>query len=190
MDESLLVGQGTFLAAGPDMLDPNFMHAVVLICQHSNEGAYGLIVNRPTGQTSETVLAEHPLLREQSVPIFQGGPVGLDTLQIVHRVAEHVPGGVELIDNIWIGGNLTDVASYVEEAPAEAARNVRLFLGYAGWSPGQLELELALGSWLPAPSHADCIFSADTDSVWRDVVGSIGGPGAGLENQPPDPSWN
>ncbi len=190
MDPNLRVAQGTFLAAGPDMLDPNFMHAVVLICEHTGEGAYGLIVNRPTGQTAEAILSDHPPLSEHAFPIHQGGPVGLDTLQVLHRADDRIPGGVPLLDDLWIGGELLDVARLVGEDREEAQRRVRLFLGYAGWSPGQLEYELAIGAWLPAQARAELVFGADGEAAWREVVRSVAGPAAGIENQPPDPTWN
>lgn len=188
MDPNLRVSQGTFLAAGPDMLDPNFAHSVVLICEHTGEGAYGLVVNRPTGQTARSILAEHPPLSEHAFPIYQGGPVGLDTLQILHRADDQIPGGVPLLDDLWIGGELEDVARLVGQDSATAQKSVRLFLGYAGWSPGQLEYELAAGAWLPAVARTDLVFGADGEATWREVVRSVGS--TGLEDQPPDPTWN
>lgn len=188
MDPNLRVAQGTFLAAGPDMRDPNFMHSVVLICEHTGEGAYGLVVNRPTGQTSKSLLSQHPPLSEYAFPIHQGGPVGLDTLQILHRAVDEIPGGVPLLEGLWIGGELLDVARLVGVDREAAQTRVRLFLGYAGWSPGQLEYELATGTWLPATARAELVFHPDGEATWREVVRSVGV--TGIENQPPDPSWN
>jgi len=189
----LRVGQGTLLAAGPDLLDPNFMHGVVLVCQHTEEGAYGLVVNRPSEYDARQVLGDHETFRGCDVPelpIFVGGPVGLDTLQILHRAPDLVGGGVEVAPGIHVGGELPSVADLMLADPERARRDLRLTLGYSGWGEGQLEVELATGSWLPAPCEPELVFSDEVDSVWRRVVRSIGSAGADLADHPPDPEWN
>jgi len=189
----LRVGEGTLLAAGPDMLDPNFMHRVVLLCRHTEEGAYGLVVNRPSELSTRDVFAAHPVLGAEGAPdfpVFIGGPVGLDTLQVLHRVPEHVGGGLEIAAGIHVGGDLDQVARYVLAEPVAARANLRLALGYSGWAGGQLEAELAESAWLPAPPDPALVFGEDGDTVWRRVVRSIGASAEGLADQPPDPEWN
>ena len=189
----LKVGQGTLLAAGPGLMDPNFMHGVVLVCQHTDEGAYGLVVNRPSEHDARQVLGEHDAFRGREVPplpIFVGGPVGLDTLQILHRAPDLVPGGVEVATGIHIGGELASVAELMLADPERARRDLRLTLGYSGWGEGQLEVELATGSWLPAPCDPQLVFSSDAAGVWRRVVRSVAQGGGDLADQPPDPEWN
>lgn len=184
------IEQGTLLASGPDMLDPNFMHAVVLLCQHGESGAYGLVLNRPSSHTTKNVLSDELALGRVDVPIFLGGPVGHDSLQILHRVPELVSGGLELTSDVWIGGDLEELGSYALSDPEGFARNVRLVLGYAGWGEGQLELELEEGSWLPAECKAGLVFDEDPKGLWRLAVRSIGDLTKGLDTQPPDPNWN
>ena len=190
MSGELRVEAGTLLAAFPSMLDPNFMHAVVLICQHSDQGAYGLITNRATRFKIQDLLPAHPLLGRSDFPVFLGGPVDLQTLQFVHVVPEAVPGWISIDGKLWLGGELDALADYLVKHPAEAAGRVRLFHGYSGWSAGQLEGELATGSWLPAPPAPAAIFGEPGEGTWRRVVRSIGQEGDGLERQPPDVSWN
>jgi putative transcriptional regulator len=186
----LRVAQGTLLAAGPELLDPNFMHAVVLIGEHTDQGAYGLVVNRRSTHTTRDVLSDDLVLGRLPIPIWIGGPVSLDTLQILHRVPERLTGGVEVAEGVWIGAELESLGQFAEEAPEEFERSVRLFLGYSGWSAGQLEGELALGTWLPAPGTAERIFSDRPEALWRRVVRSLGRATEGLDEQPPDPAWN
>jgi putative transcriptional regulator len=186
----LFVAQGTLLAAGPQMLDPNFMHSVVLIGQHSAMGAYGLVLNRVSKQTTRDVLDDSLILGRVPVPLSLGGPVGLDTLQILHRAPGRVEGGVEVCDGLWIGGEFESLGRYAETDTNAFRRDVRLFLGYAGWGAGQLEAELAQSTWLPAPAHPPAVFEAPPERLWRDVVRSLGEKALGLEEQPPDPSWN
>jgi putative transcriptional regulator len=186
----LLVSQGAFLAAGPDLVDPNFLHTVVLMCSHSDEGAYGLVLNRPSEFLAREVLASHPKLSQSALRMFVGGPVGLDTLQILHRAPDVIQGGVQLAQDLWIGGELDDVGRLAELDAARTERDVRLFLGYAGWGPGQLESELEDGSWLPARGSAARVFQLDTQRLWRDVILDLGPEFRSLAFEPPDPDWN
>lgn len=181
---------GTLLAASPDMLDPNFMHTVVLVAQHTDEGAYGLVVNRSAGITLDAVFPEHPLLSELPFPLSWGGPVALDTLQFLHRVPKIVPGGVDLGGGVFFGGDFEALARYLHEQREQARGSVRLLLGYAGWGKRQLDDELATGSWMPAPLVPDLVFAAERHSTWRRVLGLLGDEGEGLAGQPPDLSWN
>lgn len=186
----LLVPPGSFLAAGPDLLDPNFRHAVVLIGQHGPGGAYGLVLNRVSPHTTDGVLDDSLALGRAKVPISLGGPVGLDTLQIVHRAPQHVEGGVELCDGLFLGGEFESLGRYVEQDPDAFRRDVRLFLGYAGWGAGQLEAELESGTWLPAPADTAAVFESEPEHLWRHVVRRLGESTQGFERQPPDPRWN
>ena len=186
----LQVDPGTFLAAWPDLQDPSFMHAVLLMCQHSEEGAYGLVVNRPAGVPIRTLMPEHPILGQSEFPIFLGGPVDHTTLQFIHRLPEDIPGGFPLTDEIWMGGDLEALAEIVGSDQTRAASAVRLFVGYSGWGPGQLESELRERSWIPAPACTDVVFSSQSEVTWRRVVRSIGPEGSALLNLPPDVSWN
>jgi putative transcriptional regulator len=190
MAGELRVEAGTLLAAFPDMLDPNFMHSVVLICQHSDQGAYGVITNRATPQVVKELLPDHPTLGRSSFPVFLGGPVDHSTLQFVHVVPEVIPGGMSIDGKLWLGGDLDALGEYLVKKPRAAARRVRLFRGYSGWSAGQLDGELGSGSWLPAPPALRAIFGEPGETTWRRVVRSIGGEGEGLDRQPPDVSWN
>jgi putative transcriptional regulator len=190
MAGELRVEAGTLLAAFPDMLDPNFMHSVVLICQHSDQGAYGVVTNRATELVIRKLLPDHPVLGQSDFPVFLGGPVDHTTLQFVHVVPESIPGGLSIDGKLWLGGDLDALAAYVTRHPRVARRKVRLFLGYSGWGAGQLDAELGTGSWLPAPPALDAIFGEPGEPTWRRVVRSIGREGGALEQQPPDVSWN
>lgn len=181
---------GSVIAAAPDMLDPNFMHTVVLMCQHTDQGAFGLVINRPAEVTVDVLMPDHPVLANERLPIFAGGPVGLDTLQFVHRAPDEIPGGIDLGAGLWLGGELDALSAFIAERRASAEEKVRLIVGYSGWGAGQLEGELATGTWLPAPVELDWIFHSDPHATWRRVLRSLGREAEGLENLPPDVSWN
>jgi len=190
MGIDLFVDPGSFLAASPELLDPNFARAVVLICQHTSAGAYGLVLNRPSEFCARDVLPAHEFLRSSGLRAFVGGPVGLETLQILHRVPELIGGGEPITDDLWLGGDLDDVGRLARDDPERAAANVRLFLGYSGWGEGQLETELASCSWLPAPASAQRAFEVDAPNLWRDVVRALGPEYRALADEPPDPNYN
>jgi len=181
---------GTLLAAAPDMLDPNFMHAIVLMCRHAPEGAYGLVVNRPATVTLDVLLPDHPVLGRVRFPVHAGGPVGLDTLQFVHQVPREVRGGVPVAGGLYLGGELEDLSRLLARRGLQAARDVRAIVGYSGWGAGQLEGEIASGSWLPARLDRRWVFRSEEQRTWRALVRSLGRQAAGLEDLPPDPSWN
>jgi len=188
--EPFVTEPGSVLAAAPDMLDPNFMHSVVLICRHSEEGAYGFVINRPAAVTLDVLAPDHPGLGRRPFPVFMGGPVGLDTLQFLHRVGDAIPGGVEIGTGLFLGGEVEALGRYLDENPGLAPKNVRLLVGYSGWGAGQLENELATGSWLPAALDTDWVFGEGTQAVWKQVLRSLGENAHGLADLPPDPSWN
>ena len=148
------------------------------------------MVNRPAAVTLDVLLPDHPVLGKQRFPIYTGGPVGLDTLQFVHRAGAAIPGGIEIVSDLCLGGELDALAGYLAERGSEAEKGVRLIVGYSGWGAGQLEGELATGSWLPAALDADWIFQSDPQATWRSVLRSLGSEAAGLEDLPPDVTWN
>ena len=180
---------GTILAASPELPDSNFSHAAVVVCEHTEEGAFGLVFNRPAGLAVSQLFPEHPLLHACSLPIFQGGPVGMNSAQFLHRAPEEIRGGLELAAGVYLGGDFESLASLLHEEPERAASQVRVLVGYSGWGPGQLDDELAGGSWLPALLDAEVLFGDGEESAWRAVIRSITGMDD-LSRQPPDTSWN
>jgi putative transcriptional regulator len=160
------------------------------MCQHSAQGAYGLVTNRSTDLCVKELLPDHPILGTSELPVFLGGPVDHTTLQFVHTVPDEIPGGVCIDGCLWLGGSLDELARFVLENDERSRSRLRLFLGYSGWGAGQLEAELGLGSWIPAPLDLQSVFGPPGEAAWRRLVRSLGGPAAGLENHPPDVSWN
>jgi putative transcriptional regulator len=157
--------------------------------QHSPEGAYGLTLNRRADVTVGDLLADHPLLAGHSFPIYAGGPVALDTLQLLHRAPAEIPGGITIADNLFLGGELESMATFVSSG-AGAEDVLRLIIGYSGWGAGQLDGELKSGSWIPASIEPGWIFEFEGEALWRRVLRSLGQEGEDLASLPPDPSWN
>ena len=177
------------------MLDPNFMHAVVLMIHHDDDGAMGVVVNASIESRVGDALPEHPVLKDVGAPLWQGGPVGLDSMQVLHR---HPRGrgelvgvpGVDVGDGVRVGADL-DWASQAVERGVGDPGSVRFVVGYSGWAAGQLEGEIATYSWLPLEPCAELVFGAGSrGAVWRRAMARLEGGGSSLAHLPPDPSWN
>jgi putative transcriptional regulator len=169
------------------MLDPNFMHTVVLVCDHGPQGTFGLVVNRPLPLRVCDLDADVSLLRGREDRLWAGGPVQPDSLQVVHCVEGEIPGALPVVDGIRFGGD-PDVLRAALDASPDAPR--RFVLGYAGWGAGQLDDEMAEGSWIVVPATPRRVFDPAPETLWRRVLRAEGGDVAELADVPPDPSWN
>lgn len=187
--EPALPAPGTFLIAAPRLLDPNFMHTVILLCAHTPEGSHGLIVNRPGPATLADVASDSKLLENRTDPLWIGGPVQQETLQILHRLGSDIPGSLHVTADVHLGGDHDVLQARLAETEAGLDR-VRFVLGYSGWGEGQLEQEIAEGSWVVSTVDAGLAFDPEPTSVWRKVLRRMGEPFAALADEPPDPSWN
>lgn len=178
---------GALLVAPPMMLDPNFHRAVVLLCEHSDEGSFGLILNRPLTLSLGDVLQDLP---DAQAPVLStGGPVQPDTLHFIHRHGDVIPKSIEILDGIFWGGDFDLLKALVADGRT-TARDIRFFLGYAGWSPGQLADEVEQGGWILTMADGDALFPEQPDQLWRAVLRRMGGEYALLSNFPADPRMN
>jgi putative transcriptional regulator len=182
--------RGNLLLAVPQMLDPNFMHSVVLVCEHTSEGAFGFVVNQPSSFDLTQLVPDHPDLGGIDFPVYCGGPVGHEALQFVHRLPDEIEGGHEVACGLHLGGSIGSLARVLREDP-RARQHVRLFMGHSGWSAGQLEGEIAISSWMRAPMALERVFCEKAaESIWRSAMCALGSDGRGLSHLPPDVSWN
>ena len=179
MAESL---RGSLLIAAPQLLDPNFRRTVVLVADHGDEGAMGVILNRPSGMTVADAAPDLEPLIGPDAPIFAGGPVQPTSGVVLAEVAEAdepVFGDIVLVPGL---GELADVI--------DGAGSIRVFAGYAGWGPGQLDDELGREDWILAPAQAGDVFSEQPEALWGAVLERKGGQYALLARMPDDPSQN
>lgn len=176
---------GRLLISEPFLSDPNFARSVVLLCEHGAEGTVGFMLNKPTEYTLGDLL---PDLYTPGLPVFRGGPVQMDTLHMLHRSPEKF-GGNEIAPGIYWGGSYQSLQDKILENNYQSV-DLRLFIGYSGWSPGQLEKELAEGSWIVAPADARILFDTENDHMWRSAILSLGEEFSYLANLPMDPQMN
>ena len=182
------VGKGAFLIASPHLRDPNFRQTVVLICEHGPGGSLGLVVNRRTDQHIMDVLPQATGLHEKTGLVYSGGPVQKDNLLILHRVSGDVPQSQPIFDGVCLGGDLMDLEKVSTQGGPDDL--IRVYMGYAGWASGQLQFELATGSWLVIPADLKLVFARDPLHIWPTILRSLGGSFATYATMPPDPSLN
>lgn len=178
---------GRLLVAAPQLDDPNFDRTVVLILSHDGDGAVGVVVNRPTDVPVDAVLPDwQPVVSAPGV-VFSGGPVGADNaLGLVAVSTGDEPLGVRKVS-----GQLGVVdLDAPPEVVSPAVVGMRVFAGYAGWAPGQLESEIAEGAWYAVDAEVGDAFTAAAAGLWRAVLRRQSGPLAWLADFPPDPSLN
>jgi putative transcriptional regulator len=181
-----LIEPGSRLISMPSMLDPNFMHTVVLLVDHTPMGAFGLVVNRQFGANLGGLMSDRT---NSSFPVHCGGPVEAQTLQFVHRLPQLISGGTPLGQDLYLGGSIEAMLRAVEEEGVDD--DLRVFLGSSGWGGGQLENELQTGSWRQAPPDASSVFqSGSAESIWRGVLRGLDATGEQLSHLPPDVRWN
>lgn len=180
---------GQLLVASPALGDPTFMRCVILLLDHDEAGALGVVINRPTPVGVADVLPSWEPFATSPGVLFRGGPVAADSalgLATLPGVGEDEPLGWRRVSQ---GLGLVDLDTPPEIIAAEMA-DFRVFAGYAGWSPGQLEAELEEGAWYVVPARQRDAFSDNPDRLWRSVLRRQGGDLAFVSTYPDDPSMN
>jgi putative transcriptional regulator len=165
---------GSLLLAHPALRDPNFKRTVILMSVHNSDGAMGVVLNRPTDRKLGDLNGEFSLGPLASIPVFHGGPV--QTEQLILAAWQPHEDGFKLYFGIE-----PDKAM---ELVTEPGVQLRAFLGYSGWTGGQLEGELKQNTWVTTPVPGDLLLHAQDDGLWRAVLGGIGDEWKLLADEP------
>ncbi|MEO6833920.1 MAG: YqgE/AlgH family protein [Chitinophagaceae bacterium] len=176
---------GKLLIAAPMLDDPNFSRSVIIICEHSKEGTVGFLLNRRTQKVLGDLLPE---LVTPELQVYQGGPVQLDTLHMLHRMPA-IFGGTEIVEGVYWGGNYDALQNAITD-PNFRPQDLRLFAGYSGWGEGQLAKEMEEGSWVVANATSELIFDTVPDELWRAAIATLGSEFGYLVNIPINPQMN
>ena len=176
--------KGQLLISGGGLYDQNFRHTVVLIGEHDAEGAVGVVLNRPLDVTVEDAVTPLADLTGPGERVFQGGPV--EPQQAVLLVQAALPGLVDLP----IFGSVGFLTGEVPSDVRSDVQRARVFVGHAGWGPGQLEAELENDAWIIEPATEDDVFTDDPEGLWRRVLERKGPRYATIARIPFDPSTN
>ncbi len=158
--------QGQLLLDGGELSGSFFARTVVLVCQHNAEGAFGLVLNRPSGkQAGELLIADLPEALQGS-PVFVGGPVQTNALSYLHT--DTFLPNASILPNLEMGHSLDELVALGESF--SSARKIRLFAGYAGWAPGQLDNEMRAKAWLTHPASLDLLFETAPEKLWQSIL--------------------
>jgi putative transcriptional regulator len=176
--------RGQLLIAGPGLVDHNFWRTVVLIVEHSHEGALGLVLNRPSETTVGEAVSELAQLLDVDDPLYVGGPVQPSALIVLAEFETPDEAALVAFEDVGVvAGGATD------DTVAEVRRS-RGFVGHAGWGPGQLDSEVERGDWILEPARHEDAFTEEPLELWQSVLTRKGGSYALVARMPPDPSVN
>ena len=178
--------EGTFLIANPFMADINFKRSVVLLTEHGPEGSVGYVLTRPLRIPSIKLWEGMDLF---GAYIGYGGPVANDTLHIIHRRPDIIDAEKEILPGVFWQGSFEKVIEGLREGTL-SPDEVKLFLGYSGWAPGQLNMEIKEHSWIVSPATPQQIFEWPAGNLWKNALKALGPKYEIISNFPESPIWN
>jgi putative transcriptional regulator len=177
--------RGQLLIASPSLLDPNFRRTVVLIAEHTEEGAMGVVLNRPSDTAVNEAAPQLGTLIGDEEPVYVGGPVSPAGIVVLAEFDDPGDAAMIVVDDVGFPSAEADF-----DALAVGVRRARAYAGHAGWGPGQLESELEEEAWIVEGPRREELFFEDAEALWAAVLARKGGRYALLGRMPPDPSMN
>jgi putative transcriptional regulator len=178
--------KGNLLIAEPFIGDPNFERTVVLLCEHNEEGSFGFVLNQICEFTLNQVL-EEPLYTD--MPLSFGGPVAQNTLHFIHRLGNQIDDAQQITAGVYWGGDFEQIRTLLQIGKL-TENDVRFFVGYSGWSSGQLLQEIKEKVWITTPADTTLLFDTESPELWRTILKRMGGRYKMLSNYPIDPRLN
>jgi putative transcriptional regulator len=160
--------KGTFLVASRELLDRNFSQTVVLLIDYQEHGAMGLIINRPSELKLSETLPEIEELQQRPDIIYLGGPVARNQLLLLIRTSSPPEGSRQVFADIYLSSSQAVIARMIKDPKAD--ERFRLYAGYAGWGPGQLDNEISLGGWNVVRADVETVFDRSASEIWPDLI--------------------
>lgn len=177
--------QGIILISEPSLRDFYFRQSVILLAEHNAEGTFGLIINKPIEARLKDLLKG---FSSYNLPVFLGGPVKTDSVFYIHTRPD-IDNSLSIMEGLYWGGNLDTIRSLLK-SKAMHPREIRFFVGYAGWSPNQLDREISEKSWVLSQSSIPEIITDQPETLWSNYLKNMGKDYAIWANFPADPSFN
>ena len=186
-DKLIVPQKGDLLISEPYLPDPNFERKVVFICEHDDQGTFGLVLNNKSHVFLEDVSDE---VGDYHADLFIGGPVQQDTLHYLHRDEQLALSAKHVNHGIYWGGDYEELIKMLHIKSIEG-ENIRFFVGYSGWGPGQLMSELKEKAWIVLKGATrEMIFDWDNQELWKECLKTMGGKFRLMSNYPKDPRLN
>jgi putative transcriptional regulator len=153
------------------MLDPNFKRSVILLCEHAeDDGSIGFVINKPLEIKVNDLITDFP---EIEAHVYYGGPVATDTIHYIHNVGELLDDSMKVTRGIYWGGDFTKL-KFLIDSKLILPHNIRFYVGYSGWSVGQLHEEIAYKSWVTARMHPNYLFKSKPEHLWQQIMYNLG----------------
>ena len=165
------LAKGVFLVASKNIGDPIFKESVIYLISYDKNGAMGVIINHPTKVGLSEVLPDINGLLKRNDPLYMGGPVGINQLMMIIRSGTPPAGSLQLFDKIYICSDVSYLKRMIDN-PIDGEQ-FRVYAGYAGWGPGQLEREISRNDWLVTEADAKFFFEKPASSVWHKLIETI-----------------
>ncbi len=183
--KDLKIAGGRILISAPHLSD-FFSRTVIVMTEYNENGSLGFVINRPVEGKLNELIEDFP---EFDARVMLGGPVETDIVNFIHRAGDLIDGGLEICKGIFWGGNFETV-KLLADTKILNPRDFIFFLGYSGWSAGQLDGELKGNTWIVTKSEADLIFDTEPDKMWAETLKRMGGEYNTIASFPVDPSVN
>ena len=171
--------RGIFLVAAKSLHDPNFSRSVVLVTEHGNQGSIGLIVNKTTTVSVVSTLPEFDGLADPEAKIRFGGPVQIQSVRLLVNSATEIPSAERLFADVYFVNSTTTLQLLLADDDAAA---INYYAGFSGWSPGQLEMEIARGDWHMIKADGEAIFEQDNTNIWLKWIERLEGTWVLIDN--------
>ncbi|MES2629962.1 MAG: YqgE/AlgH family protein [Bacteroidota bacterium] len=179
--------KGRILISEPFLADPYFKRTVVLLCEHDDsEGSFGLIINKFIDVRLDQLIDDFP---ETDARVSMGGPISKDSLYYIHTRPDLIPNSNHVVGKLYWGGDFEALAENVKTGMLKK-REIRFFIGYAGWSENQLKRELDEQSWIVNDASVETIMNGRSNEMWQQSLKNLGKEFAVLANFPEDPKLN
>ena len=164
------IERGRLLLSEPFLKDYFFKRSVVLMMDHDEHGSMGMIINRETEYFVNDLVDDFP---EFDSKVFLGGPVQTDNIFILHTKGELINGSQEILPNLYWGGDFEQIKEMISLGLLKSSE-IRFFLGYSGWSKGQLQTEMEENSWIVAEAKSEYFFNIKSEDLWKEIVEQYG----------------
>ncbi len=162
------LAKGKFLVASRRLSDPNFSETVVLLIEYGPDGAMGLVINRPSNVKLSTVFPDLKALKQRQDTVYVGGPVAINQMLMLIRSTQTPAASTPVIDNVYMSASWKVLEGLIKKE--RAGQQFRLYAGYAGWAPNQLDFERTRGDWYVLEADADSVFTLDPKALWQELI--------------------